>query len=335
MGLSSLVTTLTKLDSAIAKVLPSELVFREIKKHGLSLWTSTFKVEMTSPHGCTVAYFLKCSKGEKGKTMMQGEFEASSAIYAISPDFCPRPIAAGKFADMADTHFYICEFIEMTEDAPPTDITSFCSKIAQLHKSSTSPNGKFGFHVTTCNGWIPQKNDWQTSWTKFFKDGFVYLLEMDRRNNGPEATSILEPHKHTFVDVVIPRLLLPLETDGNTITPSLVHGDLWFGNTATTADRRNQPMIFDPAAFYAHNEYELGNWRPVRNRFQKAHFREYRKFVEVSQPEEEFDDRNLLYSIRFNLHAAILFPDTPKYREFVATDMATLIEKYGESEFLN
>ena len=227
--------------------------------------------------------------------MMEGEFEASKALHTVSPEFCPCPVAAGTFSEIDDAYFYICEFVEMTEESPPLNIREFCGNLAKLHNNGISPNGMFGFHISTCNGWIPQLNNWEESWTRFFQKGFIYLLEMDDKNSCPHG-SILDKYRDKFLNVVIPRLLLPLETDGNSIKPCLIHGDLWFGNTATTADKQNRPMIFDAAAFYAHNEYELGNWRPMRNKFTKAHFREYHKHFQISEPEEEFDDRNRLYS---------------------------------------
>ena len=42
---------------------------------------------------------------------------------------------------------------------------------------------------------------------------------------------------------------------GAELIPSLVHGDLWSGNYAQTS---NGPSIFDPACFYAHDEFEFG-----------------------------------------------------------------------------
>lgn len=38
------------------------------------------------------------------------------------------------------------------------------------------------------------------------------------------------------------------------IVPALLHGDLWGGNVAEDA---SGPIIFDPASFYGHSEYEL------------------------------------------------------------------------------
>ena len=56
-----------------------------------------------------------------------------------------------------------------------------------------------------------------------------------------------------FFDKVVPRLLRPLETGGRSIRPSLIHGDLWHGNAETDAET-GEPVIFDAASFYAHNE---------------------------------------------------------------------------------
>lgn len=60
-------------------------------------------------------------------------------------------------------------------------------------------------------------------------------------------------NKKDMIEKVIPRLLKPMETNGRSIKPSLVHGDLWYDNAAvdTATDR---PLIYDPASFYAHNE---------------------------------------------------------------------------------
>jgi fructosamine-3-kinase len=58
-----------------------------------------------------------------------------------------------------------------------------------------------------------------------------------------------------LLDKVIPRLLRSLETQGQKVSPSLLHGDLWVGNAATNKTT-GQPMGFDSSAYYGHHECE-------------------------------------------------------------------------------
>ena len=55
-------------------------------------------------------------------------------------------------------------------------------------------------------------------------------------------------------DKVIPRLLRPLESNGRKILPSLVHGDLWYGNAGIIDEGTEEGIVYDPASFWAHNE---------------------------------------------------------------------------------
>lgn len=47
---------------------------------------------------------------------------------------------------------------------------------------------------------------------------------------------------------------IPSFFEGVEIEPALLHGDLWSGNAA---ENENGPVIFDPASFYGHHEFEL------------------------------------------------------------------------------
>ena len=55
---------------------------------------------------------------------------------------------------------------------------------------------------------------------------------------------------------MVPRLLRPLEWGETKIKPCLLHGDIWYGNIAERTGT-DEPIMFDPAAFWAHNECEL------------------------------------------------------------------------------
>ena len=180
---------------------------------------------------------------------LNGEFESTSSIHAVVGNFCPKPVAWGSFKSIPDAHYYLCKFYELAEELPePPD---FCEKLATLHTKSQAPNGKFGFHITTYNGDLPQENGYTDNWEECFANGFNHMVNLNLERGGPWQE--MEHNKKDMIEKVIPRLLRPMETNGRSIKPSLVHGDLWCGNAAvdTATDR---PLIYDPASFYAHNE---------------------------------------------------------------------------------
>lgn len=180
-----------------------------------------------------------------------GEFESATALWRSLPDFTPQPIAWGTYKSDPDTHFYICEFHEMTDEMP--DVTKFCAKLARLHLNSIpqSPTGQFGFHTNTYVGNIPQENTWCDSWEVFFIRAFKHHLDLEERVQGPDQE--MKKLSEAMIHKVIPRLLRPLETEGRQIKPCIIHGDLWWGNATMGADS-DEPMVFDACAFWGHNE---------------------------------------------------------------------------------
>ena len=82
--------------------------------------------------------------------MTEGEFESLKAIHAVAPNFAPEPFAWGKYRkEEPETYFLLVEFREVGEQPP--DPIKFTARLADLHKMSVSPTGKFGFHITTCH----------------------------------------------------------------------------------------------------------------------------------------------------------------------------------------
>ena len=214
--------------------------------------------------------------------MIQGEYEGLKAMHAVSPELVPEPYAWGQYEnDNKKTYFLLVEF-RLVGQQPP-DPVKFTARLAELHMKSESPTGKFGFHTTTCHGKVPQLTDlWEDSWEILYRKQLAHMIKMDEEKNGPwpEFKILCD----LVLDNVIPRLLRPLQSDGRSIKPCLVHGDLWDENTATDM-RTGEPFIFDPGCFYAHNEYETGNWRAVRHRLSnKTYTRNYKRHFTMSEP---------------------------------------------------
>ena len=186
------------------------------------------------------------------EAMVSGKYFSQSTLYAAVPDFTPKPYAWGTYAADPNIHFFLCEFVDMDEVTLP-DPQKFARGLAILHRSTVSPNGKYGFPVATLQGLVPQFADWTDTWEEFFSRSFRRLVENEEKAQGPDAE--MRKLEEAIFSKVIPRLLRPLETGGRSIRPCLVHGDTWDGNVATNLNSNN-PVIFDSTCIYAHNECE-------------------------------------------------------------------------------
>ena len=286
------------LDENVLASLPTGSKVLSANRYAISAWTITGRVNVELLDGTPMQYFLKCATGDRGRLVIEGEFTAMSELHKTMPDFVPRPLSWGKYRiSNPDKYYVLEEFVEMSNDDPEPD--QLCLKLAKLHRESVSPTGKFGFQVTTCNGRTPQEVSWESSWTVFFSNLLRHVVNLDFEVNGMwEELDILA--KKTF-ESVIPRLIGTLERDGRSVKPCLIHADLWEGNTGTSCET-GSIYIFDSGAFYAHNEMEIGNWRCHYNKIHKEIYtRTYLRYYGRSEPEEEWDDRNRMYSIYFNV----------------------------------
>lgn len=215
----------------------------------MSFWANTGRIDVELADGTPKTFFIKVISKEQGKNMMHGEFESMKAIYAVLPAFAPKPIAWGTYKTLPDTHFFLCDYREMIDEMP--DPHKFTSRLAALHQNSQSPNGKFGFHITTYSGNLPQMNEWEDSWETYFSKSMRKALDLELAAKGDDPEfAVLVP---ILFEKVIPRLLRPLETEGRSIKPSLVHGDLWYANSGIDVNS-DESLIFDACCFYAHNE---------------------------------------------------------------------------------
>ncbi len=72
-------------------------------------------------------------------------------IHNIVPSFAPKLLALGYYAGQGE-HFILFSFHNLENGL--LDIPRVASAVAQLHGRSRhcSPNGKFGFPITTYNG---------------------------------------------------------------------------------------------------------------------------------------------------------------------------------------
>ncbi len=198
--------------------------------------------------------------------MMEGSFESEIIFNKYAPKHVPKPIAWGSYKSDPDMWFLLSDFQEMVQEVP--NVRDLVSIVVQIHNESAgkAPEGKSGFHVPTHLGYIANNNSWQTSWETWFTSAMLRMFEEEERSHGNDDTQEeLEVLKQGLLEKVIPRLLRPLESNGRTVVPCLIHSDLWLGNIMVDANT-DEIVIFDSCAYWGHNESDLGVWRALCDR---------------------------------------------------------------------
>ncbi|KHN75250.1 Ketosamine-3-kinase [Toxocara canis] len=205
--------------------------------------------------------FIKYNNDEKAREMFDGEFASLDAISLTKTIHVPKPIKSIYEAGRA---CLVTEYISMTGPAKPLQLGTDLAKL-HLHnidRVSTSgqsgsfvgaaekdppPIKQFGFPITTYSGYMPLVNEWTDDWVEFYAR---YRLKS-------VIDAVVEKYGDRQILSLWPALerKIPSYFAGCHIVPSLLHGDLWSGNYSYD---QNGPVVFDPASFYGHSEYEMG-----------------------------------------------------------------------------
>jgi fructosamine-3-kinase len=120
------------------------------------------------------------------------------------------------------------------------------------------------------------------------------LIKLERSIHGEDPE--MDALSSDVMTKIVPRLLRPMEMDGNKIKPVLLHGDMWHGNVSVDKET-GIPILYDPGCFFGHHEYEAAPWRAARYAFDKTHLDAYLEVVPASEPQEDYDNRNALYAM--------------------------------------
>ncbi|KAJ5921214.1 Fructosamine/Ketosamine-3-kinase [Penicillium verhagenii] len=339
----------SQLDPAVLDgIIPKSERVISIEKHDTSSWAVVARINVKTTDDSPRAYFLKVcyhfvtlnlevrgdseiflhqvlATGDAAERVL-GEYVAMNEIYQTLPDFAPKPRGYGKCQNQ-EAHFFICDFLTISHNLP--DPVHLGKKLAELHHKSQSPTGKFGFHCTTFDGKLPLNTTWDSNWTSFFTKLMRDVYQLDVEING--FWKELDDAMQITLERLIPRLLHPFTADGRSIKPCLIHGDLWESNIGTEPTT-GEIYIYDACAYYAHHEKEVGIWRCEHHLMKNEVYRkEYFRNYEPSEPIEEADDRNRLYSVETLLINSAHFPGS-QTRQRAVDELLYLINRFpGDS----
>ena len=183
--------------------------------------------------------FVKCmSAGERD--VLAAESDGLKRIADTQTVRTPTVIDSGTIDAVA---WLALDWIEMQ----PLSDRAFGllgEQLAAMHRVQAK---RFGLDRDNYIGRSVQTNHPESDWAIFFFEHRmrVQLQWLDQKYSGQDWEAQLEDLQRSWL----------ANFDGYQPEASLLHGDLWSGNTAMTAN--NQAIIFDPAVHYGDRECDL------------------------------------------------------------------------------
>ncbi|XP_068193289.1 ketosamine-3-kinase isoform X2 [Antennarius striatus] len=191
--------------------------------------------EGQSYHTDTGKVFVKTNHKSEAKLMFDGEKASLEAILRTETVKVPKPL---KVIEL-DTGG--CVFV--MEHLDIRGLSKYSKQLgeqmADLHYYNQRQLEKSRKEQQT-------ENEWDDDWVTFYsRQRLQHQLGLVEKSYGDREARELWAE----LQLKIPQFFKEVE-----IVPALLHGDLWGGNVAESTDG---PVIFDPASFYGHSEFEL------------------------------------------------------------------------------
>ncbi|WP_319381116.1 fructosamine kinase family protein [Thiomicrorhabdus sp.] len=188
--------------------------------------------------------FLKMNRREC-LPLFETELRNLNAIRQTHSIQAPKPFACGIYEDKS---WLVMAYLPLTgrgdDRQRGKDLALMHHQLNQDSRYSTQP---FGWFEDNYIGNNRQSNRWHSDWVGFYgSERLAPQLELaSLRGASPQLFE--EGH----------RLIrnLPLWFESYHPQASLLHGDLWGGNSAFTEN--GDPVIFDPASYYGDRETDL------------------------------------------------------------------------------
>ena len=175
--------------------------------------------------------------------MFSAEADGLNEIAAANALRVPAVLAMGQ---ATDTAVIVLEWLSLERTDRNTE-RMLGERLAAMHRRTA---GRFGWFRDNTIGLTPQRNTETDDWAGFFAEhrlGFQLKCAAEKGYTGElqeKGARLLER--------------LPALFEQYRPVPSLLHGDLWGGNWASSG---GEPVIFDPAVYYGDRETDLAMTR--------------------------------------------------------------------------
>ncbi len=152
----------------------------------------------------------------------------------------PKVFAQGSFEGYS---WLLLAFLPMTSQG---DDLQRGKDLAMLHHQ-INPDKQFGWFENNFIGQTPQQNQWHTNWVEFYASQRLQPQLTLAKQNG--AGDLLLAAGHKLLNQ-FPILFKDYQPEA-----SLLHGDLWNGNSLFLDD--GEAIFFDPASYYGDRETDV------------------------------------------------------------------------------
>ena len=231
-------------------------------------------------------YFLKYSSIQN-LPMLQTEQHCLAALLQSNTIACPTPYASGVFEEHA---WLLMEFISLSQLG---DETQRGRDLAQMHHQINRKPQPFGWFEDNFIGLTLQRNTWSGDWVQFY--GQYRLLPQIELSQLKGAPNTLYQSGLELIE------LLPFWFQAYQPEASLLHGDLWAGNSGF--NNQGEAVFFDPACYYGDRETDLA-MTELFNGFSPDFYQGYHEIFPIDQG---YQQRKPLYQLYHLLNHFNLF----------------------------
>jgi fructosamine-3-kinase len=228
-------------------------------------------------------YFVKWNYRPRPR-MFQVEARGLNLLAATNALRIPRVVAV-----IDQPAALVLEWIDLGSNKT-TAADALGRGLAQQHRSTAE---QYGLDHDNYIGSTPQRNTPARSWIAFYRDQRLGTQRDLAQHNGH-----LTPDRARRLDRVLEHLDQWIDDD---VVPSLLHGDLWGGNTLI--DAQGSPVLIDPAVYYGDREAEIA----FTELFGGFSARFYAAYNEVWPLDRGYADRRDLYNLYHLLNHLNLF----------------------------
>jgi protein-ribulosamine 3-kinase len=274
--------------------------------------------------------FAKLNRVEHPQVFMAEAVSLTSLISAAPSVLAPRPLHIGKLprvGDFGPGAFMLLQWFDLVPfgASRPEVQRGLGQIIADIHTSSALDHvhkGRFGFTINNFLALTPMDNTWGDKWPVFFAKRLQAQVDAAFKNKPyGRAPLDLQKDEDLALKILAKRIIAGMDAyfENCSVTPSLLHGDLWIGNVGAT--RESKPVIYDPASFFGHSEFDLALMRMFggyTDNFWDVYFARVPKA-------RGFEIRSSLYEMYQYLNQLNLFGD-PQVRAKIFAHAQTLVD---------